>query len=156
MAPVYHDIWVAGNARARLYYNFSEVTNTWGDALIACFRDPVEAFHCAATLAAHLEVDNLPARIGMADGEVSISPNTATGRQDISGKCGNVAARLEQIAEAYEVLISADFCDYAELKSTDFIFSPVKRPLKKGYNNKKAGDLIDCCSVRKKEKGRAS
>jgi small GTP-binding protein len=127
--------------------NIKEVVNTWGDAAMTCFEDPNEALVCACNLAEHLKVDKLPTRFGMAYGRVTIFKNAVTGRLDVRGDCVNEAARIEPIANPYEVLISSDLRVCHELEKNKFEFTEHKRALKKGFGEKKASDEIKCYSV---------
>ncbi len=108
---------------------------------------PNKALVGVCNLAGHLKVDKLPTRFGMAYGRVTISRNAVTRRLDVSGDCVNESARIEPIANPYEVLISSDLRFCRELETDKFEFSEHKRALKKGFGDKKAGDEIKCYSV---------
>jgi adenylate cyclase len=84
------------------------VVNTWGDAVIAEFASVVEAVQCAVEMQQELSGhnDSLPEaqrmifRIGINLGDVMLEGD------DVYGDGVNIAARLQELAEPGEILIS--------------------------------------------------
>ena len=94
------------------------VVNTWGDALIAEFESVVEAVHAAAEIQRELAGRNqgLPAReqmwfrIGINLGDVMVEGD------DIYGEGVNIAARLQELADAGGIMISRPVFDQVRNK----------------------------------------
>ncbi len=84
------------------------IVNTWGDAVIAEFASVVEAVQCAVEMQQELSGhnDTLPEaqrmifRIGINLGDVMLEGD------DVYGDGVNIAARLQELAEPGEILIS--------------------------------------------------
>ena len=122
--------------------------NTWGDAVVAGFENPDDALSCGCKFIEHLAIENIEARIGMSQGNALVKYNTMTCRLDIEGESIDVGARLEQIAEPGEVLISKDLYNHAALEKLDFVFTAEKRKLTKGVGDKFEGTFIECYAVK--------
>ena len=94
------------------------VVNTWGDAVIAEFASVVEAVQCAVEMQQELSGhnDGLPEaqrmifRIGINLGDVMLEGD------DVYGDGVNIAARLQELAEPGEILISGPVYDQVHNK----------------------------------------
>jgi uncharacterized protein YjbI with pentapeptide repeats/class 3 adenylate cyclase len=122
--------------------------NTWGDAIVAGFDNPNDGLFLACKFIQHLEVEKIEARIGMSRGMVAVQYNDLTKRMDIAGESVNVGARLEQMAQSGEVLISEELRYYPDVQEKRFIFMQEHRSLKKAVGDQQQGDLIECYSAR--------
>src|SRR3954452_7578108 len=92
------------------------IFKTMGDGFLAEFSSPVEAVRCALEVQEALATDLAPEpfgalqlRIGINLGDIIIE-----GDGDVYGEGVNVAARLEQIADPGDILISGSVHDHAE------------------------------------------
>jgi class 3 adenylate cyclase len=138
---------VRSNATSLFKRKGGEYPNTWGDAVMAAFENPNDAFECACKLVNHLAVESLVARIGMSYGTVTMSYNEVTKTIDISGPEVNEAARLEPMAEPGEVLVSKALRFLPDVDTERFNFRVQRRVLKKDVADHKAGESIECYSV---------
>lgn len=74
--------------------------NSTGDGIVATFERPSRAVECALQVSERLQEIGLPVRIGVHTGEIEQRGD------DIGGTGVHIAARIESIAEANEVLVS--------------------------------------------------
>ena len=94
------------------------IVNTWGDAVIAEFASVVEAVQCAVETQQEISGHNggLPEprrmrfRIGIHLGDVMVEGD------DVYGDGVNIAARLQELAEPGEILISGPVYDQVHNK----------------------------------------
>ena len=95
------------------------VFNTAGDAILAKFDSAVDAVRCAIDIQDANNADNAPTpddqkmlfRIGIAIGDVLVAENG-----DLLGDAVNVAARLENLADAGGICISDDVRSHVQNK----------------------------------------
>jgi hypothetical protein len=80
--------------------------NTWGDSIIACFKDPNIALNSAWELIEASNGIDIKCRAGVHHGPVRMRFNPLIGRQDIVGSTVHLAARLEPEADPGTVLVS--------------------------------------------------
>lgn len=120
--------------------------NMWGDAIVSTFADPNECLKTAVKFVRHLSVEKMDARIGIAWGEVRLSYNAATSRDDLDGECVDLAARIEPMANVGEVLVSNDFGSL-NINSDEFTLVPVRRKIGKAFAQYNIGDEIELFSV---------
>jgi pimeloyl-ACP methyl ester carboxylesterase len=74
---------------------------TLGDGILATFDGPARAVRCAQAIVQSVEPLGIAVRAGLHTGEVEIAD-----QNDVSGLAVNMAARVCQLAEASEVLVS--------------------------------------------------
>lgn len=129
-------------AKAIIGKNKPNVVNTWGDAIVASFEDVNEALRIAVRFSRHLDVEGLDTRISVNWGQVRLKWNELTRRNDFDGDSVNSGARLEQCAEPGEVVCSEGVRFHPSLNEDEFNFREAARLLKKGTEDKKAGDEI--------------
>ena len=94
------------------------IVNTWGDAVIAEFASVVEAVQCAVEIQQELsdpdpdrpDAQHMLFRIGINLGDVIADGS------DIYGDGVNIAARLEELAEPGDILISGSVYDQVHNK----------------------------------------
>lgn len=120
--------------------------NTWGDAIVCTFQNHEKAIEICWKFLRHLSVEQFEGRVGLAWGEVTTSFNAAIQRLDISGSTVNLAARLEPLAEAGEILCSSNFIAL-EYTNHNIDISKKTISLKKGFDNYKKGDEFEVCSA---------
>jgi class 3 adenylate cyclase len=96
-----HDSIVRGQL-AR--YNGREV-NTTGDGFLATFDGPARAIRCATEIIAAVRALGIEIRAGAHTGEVELRGN------DIAGVAVNTAARVRDLTEPSEVLVSGTVVD---------------------------------------------
>ena len=90
------------------------VIKTIGDAIMAAFEDPAEAVRAAVEMQQRLSGYNHTAKEKKQQIHIRIGINTGEGlveKADVYGDVVNVAARVESITEADEILISAAVYD---------------------------------------------
>ncbi|TQV84493.1 pentapeptide repeat-containing protein [Aliikangiella coralliicola] len=124
--------------------------NMEGDSLRATFRSAKAAVECACMIRNVLMSAEFELRIGIDLGHVNIVHNEVTNQSDLEGNAVNMAARLESMAEAGDIVVSEKVKHYCEQESGDFTFYPHKGQLTKGIGNKKAGDWLNIYHVHKK------
>ena len=81
------------------------VVKSTGDGVLATFDGPARAVSCAVTVGERLRSLGLETRAGLHTGEVEL------GGDDIRGLAVHIAARIEQLAEPGEVLVSSTVRD---------------------------------------------
>jgi len=124
--------------------------NMEGDSLRATFRSAATAVECACMIREVLMAAEFELRIGIDLGQVSIVHNEVTEQSDLEGNAVSMAARLETMADAGEIIVSEKVKHYAEQETNDFVFYPRKSRLTKGIGNKKAGDWINIYHLQRK------
>src|SRR5258708_6152636 len=89
--------------------------NSWGDAIVAAFRDPLKAARAALALRdlfrdtnwRNLGLSNhLAARIGLHAGAVFIGFDPLQSREGLAGHNVNLAARIEPVVKPNEVWVT--------------------------------------------------
>ena len=68
----------------------------------------------------------------------------------MEGTAVSMAARLESMADAGEIIVSEKVKHYAEQETSEFVFYPRKSRLTKAIGNRKAGDWINIYHVQRK------
>jgi adenylate cyclase len=94
------------------------IVNTWGDAVIAEFASVVEAVQCAVVIQQELsgpdpdrpDAQRMRYRIGLNLGDVIVDGS------DIYGDGVNIAARLQELAEPGDILVSGSVYDQVHHK----------------------------------------
>jgi len=127
--------------------NDAQNINMWGDAVVASFEDVNKSIECSIKFVRHLAVERLDIRIGMAWGEIRQKYNATIGRKDIDGPTVDYAARLEQMAEVGEILVSKEFGALDIITSLAEIV-PHKAIVKKAFADHYIGDELDVFKVR--------
>ena len=79
--------------------------STTGDGSLASFDGPARAVRCAETILAEAEARDLPVRAGVHTGECEIVDG------DLAGMAVHIGARIGEMAEAGEVLVSSTVRD---------------------------------------------
>lgn len=125
----------------------AEQINMWGDAIVTNFEDVNIAIECAVKFVRHLAIEKLDVRIGMAWGEVRLAYNDAIGRKDIDGEVVDKAARLEEMAEVGQILLSEEFGGFDITTSIAEII-PVTVATKKAFADVEAGEELDLYCLR--------
>lgn len=92
------------------------VVKSTGDGLLATFPDPSDAVPAAVRLSAELDGVGLPIRCGIHAGRVEVREDG-----DVSGITVNLAARIQGLASAGEVLVSRTIRDL--LLGADHVFN---------------------------------
>ena len=120
--------------------------NMWGDGIVGIFDDPTVAVESAIKFIRHLRVEGFEARIGMAWGPVRVSYNPAIDRLDIDSAVVDLAARIEPLAGAGEILLTTEF---SALKVPEHLAKlvRVRLPLVKDLGIYKAGDIMELLKV---------
>ena len=121
--------------------------NTWGDAIVVGFEDPNSGLEFACKLIAHLKLEELKTRVGMTFGSFSIKYDQVQKKFTLGGAAMSEGARLESIADEGEVLISKVLRYHSDVDQTRFIFTEVKRKVKKAFADHKVGDELTCYTV---------
>lgn len=121
--------------------------NMEGDSLRVTFKNATIACACACMLRNVLVAAGFELRIGMELGEVSVIHNAVTNQPDLEGTAVSMAARIEASAEPGEILTTDKVKFHADNRGY-FEFSPRRAALTKGIGNKKAGDFLDCYSIK--------
>lgn len=124
--------------------------NMEGDSLRATFRSAKSAVECANMIRDVLMAADFELRIGIDLGAISIVHNEVTEKSDLEGNAVSMAARLESMADAGEIIVSEKVKHYAEQETSEFSFLPRKSQLTKAIGNKKAGDWINIYNLHKK------
>ncbi|WP_444994152.1 pentapeptide repeat-containing protein [Aliikangiella sp. IMCC44359] len=124
--------------------------NMEGDSLRATFRSARAAAECACMIRDVLMSADFELRIGIDLGQVSIVHNEVTDQSDLEGNAVSMAARLESMAEAGEIIVSEKVKHYAEQETGNFVFYPRKSQLTKAIGNKKAGDWVNIYHLQRK------
>lgn len=76
-----------------------------GDGLLATFDGPARAVQCARAIRDRLKIHDLKIRAGLHTGEIELRGD------DISGIAVNIAARVQDLAEADDVLVTRTITD---------------------------------------------
>lgn len=121
--------------------------NMWGDAVVASFADVNKAIECAIKFVRHLAVERLDVRIGMAWGEIRNKFNATIGRKDIDGPIVDYAARLENMADVGEILVSDEF-GALDIVTNLAEIVPHEATVKKAFAQYLPGDKIKVFKVR--------
>ncbi len=124
--------------------------NMEGDSLRATFRSARAASECACMIRDVLMAADFELRIGIDLGQVSIVHNEVTEQSDLEGNAVSMAARLESMAQAGEIIVSEKVKHYAEQETHDFEFTPRKCQLTKAIGNRKAGDWMNIYHLTRK------
>ncbi|MCW8878071.1 MAG: pentapeptide repeat-containing protein [Kangiellaceae bacterium] len=124
--------------------------NMEGDSLRATFRSAKAAVECACMIRDVLMAAEYELRIGIDLGQVSIVHNEVTNQSDLEGSAVSMAARLEAMAEAGDIVVSEKVKHYAEQETSEFVFYPQKGQLTKAIGNKRAGDWLNIYHVHRK------
>lgn len=107
------------------------IIKTIGDAIMAAFDDPVDAVRAGILMQQRLRDYNRTAADKRSQIHIRIGINAGEGlveKNDIYGDVVNVAARVESLAEADEILVSAAI--YDEVRKTDDIICRYVRQTK--------------------------
>lgn len=123
--------------------------NMEGDSLRATFKNAKAAVSCADMLRDILMVAGFQLRVGIDYGQVTVVHNEVTDQADLEGTAVSMAARLESMARAGEILISEKLKFHAERETNNFLFIPQKSQLVKGIGDKKAGDWVNIYQLHK-------
>lgn len=124
--------------------------NMEGDSLRATFRSAQAAVECACMIREVLMAAEFELRIGIDLGQVSIVHNEVTEQSDLEGSAVSMAARLESMADAGEIIVSEKVKHYAEQETSELVFYPRKSRLTKAIGNRKAGDWLNIYHVQRK------
>jgi len=124
--------------------------NTWGDAIVAAFKDINIGIICSCKFIKHLDVEGFDSRIGLSFGNILIRENALIQRSDGFGDAIVEASRLEACADTNEVLISTETRYHPTVNEDLFEFREKNVMLKKGYNEKNPGEMITAFHVRLK------
>jgi|SRR5579872_7327059 class 3 adenylate cyclase len=100
--------------------NHGAVVKTIGDAVMAAFREPVEAVRAALEMRADIASLNEPGRllilkIGIHRGPAIVV--TLNDRLDYFGQTINIASRIQNLADANEIYLSGDVWEASGVKS---------------------------------------
>jgi class 3 adenylate cyclase len=127
--------------------NNAQEINMWGDAVVASFEDVNQAIECSIKFVRHMSVERLDVRIGMAWGEIRHKFNANIGRKDVDGPTVDYAARLEQMANVGQILVSEAF-GALDILTNQAEIVPFKAKVKKDFGGHKVGDELDVFEVR--------
>ena len=90
------------------------VVKTTGDGVMATFDQPRNAVHAAAALRTALLVHGVELRAGIHTGEIEVRGD------DIGGIAVNIAARVDGLAEAGQILVSRTLVDVVTGSDLEF------------------------------------
>ena len=125
--------------------------NTWGDSLIACFKDTSAALDSAWELITALNQIGIRCRAGVHHGLVRLRFNPIIGRQDIGGATVHMAARLEPEADPGSVLVSDEVRAIALAQGIDtFEFKKKEVTFKKAAGKFAEGDKYVASTAHRK------
>ncbi|MBY0567493.1 MAG: hypothetical protein K2P70_09285 [Hyphomonadaceae bacterium] len=133
----------------------ADFLNMWGDGIAAGFEDPQQGLECACLFVRHLELYGLNVRVGVAWGIANVRSNSAVGREDVDGACVDLAARLEALAEAGEVVCTEDVAQLDEIDPDHFQFASTERLAKKAFAGVAVGDRLTLHTVTLKKNAAA-
>ena len=120
--------------------------NMEGDSLRVTFRNATAGLACACMMRDVLVAAGFELRIGIELGEVTVVHNEVTDLSDLEGSAVIMAARLEECAEAGEVLVTEKVRHYTNSNEAfDFVLK--KAELKKSMGDKKRGDNVYCYAI---------
>ncbi len=120
--------------------------NMEGDSLRVTFRNATAGLACACMMRGVLTAAGFEVRVGVELGEVAVVHNEVTDISDLEGTAVSMAARLESVADAGQVLATQKVRHYTDYKGI-FKFSPKKVKLSKHIGNMKQGDIVECYAV---------